>query len=111
MTKKNNTNKSKGKKITISQILDSGDFDSEFYRDILRYIVGKKKGKIKSEVVYKKAKIEKNGEDKVDASNTEFRIWELSKWLLKNNHELRKKTREFMNLLIIKHIQKYKTFQ
>ncbi len=86
MTKKNNTNKIKGEKTTILQILDGTDVDSEFYRDILRYIIGKRDGKIKPEIK-NKDRNEVNKDN--NSSNTEFRVWELSKWLLKNNRQLR----------------------
>ena len=78
MSKKNNTNRSREIKITIRQILDGNDDDSEFYRDILRYIIGKKKGNIENETG-------KKGNE----SKFEFRVWELCKWLLKNNRQLR----------------------
>jgi len=86
LTKGNITNKNRGGKITISQILDGTDVDSEFYRDILRYIIGKRNEETKPEI---KNKVRKEDIRDNDSSNTEFRSWELSKWLLKNNRQLR----------------------
>ena len=95
MTKKNNTNKNSRKNITISSILEEEDDDFQYYRDILLYTKLKDEGKIESEFIGNKKGDNKDKEisnDVDDISNTEFKVWYLTKWLLKNNRRLREAT-------------------
>ncbi|MBA3749571.1 MAG: hypothetical protein H0X03_01490 [Nitrosopumilus sp.] len=80
MTKKNNTNKTKEKKITISDILDENNDKTEIYKDIFQFIILKGKENSKNEI-----------DPQQYFSNSGFRVWDLSKWLLKNNRELSEK--------------------
>jgi hypothetical protein len=91
MIKKHNTNKNDKKNITISYILKEDDDDVQYYRDILLYTKLKSECKIEPEFGSNKKghnnNVIDNNDD--DISDTEFKVWYLTKWLLKHNRRLR----------------------
>lgn len=76
--KKRNTNYTSNKKITIEEIFDKKNKETQLYRDILKYISPIVENSILGH------------DDAKNIRSSTFNIWDLSMWLVKKNRQLQK---------------------